>query len=615
MLFQIILLGFEVVLGQYLYTPTFFNFNEHISTFITSKNESDPQSTHNCLIVPCTAFGRQQNCMVITKLTFGGDCFTRPIKSNLNFTSEEDVATLEFAYFASRHPSSKRLNTGIVIGWTNDDDEFYWIAAEDISVITSGVNQTNKYAQFVTINSLAENTWTKVRVHIRPNSTKPFRIIFEAYSDATDFAGKFLVTNVSIFDRGICSEGCSSCLSYSECTSCEKGRLYRGTCVSDFCYYDAGSITANKISVGWISEQNGLYGIVLKNIKINQCHMVKFIMNKVNNNYIDGSNSGLDIYQYGFKIQQSSLNSAGCQYSLNLPISGKPGYSCLFEFLLLLKNTTVDLLNITWTQEFYYPTNNSEILVTGDISANQVDFQVLSSSIYLGEASTKVEGKVLLCQSSSCRSFYEEPQVLYLNDPFFILVMLDNKYLDFGADFKFQLVSAVALGNGTNIKLKPQDESEKNMTATIYTFTVPFAVQNCTISITAQLVEREIDDNYVTDNRRRLLLRRLLQTTNETTTTANSGFTVSGSIKVESIEILPYWKVYPKDAPYIIIGVSAGLVLSAIILYCACLTFSQKTHMPLKESNYTINKLNLISDQKEQERIKAMFGNNNLPTN
>ncbi|CAD8182174.1 unnamed protein product [Paramecium octaurelia] len=611
MLFQIILFGFEVVLGQQLQTPTFFNFNEHISTFITSKNESDIQSTHNCLIVPCTAFGRPQNCMVITKLTFGGDCFTRPIQSSLNFTSEEDVATLEFAYYASSHPSSKSPNTGIVIGWTNDEDEFYWIAAEDISVITSGVNQTNKYAQFVTINSLAENTWTKVRVHIRPNSTKPFRIVFEAYSDATDFAGKFLVTNISVFDRSTCSEGCSTCLSYTECTSCEKGRLYRGACISDYCYYDAGSITANKISVGWISEQNSLYGIVLKNIKINECHQVKFTMNKINSNYIDGSNSGLDIYQYGFKIQQSTLSSAGCLYQLILPISGKPGYSCLFEFLLQLKNTTVDLVNMTWTQEFYYQTNNSEILVTGEISSNQVEFQVLTSSIYLGEASTKVEGKVLLCESSTCRSFYTEPQVLYLNDPFYILVMLDNKYIDFGADFKFQLVSAIALGNGTYINLKSQDESEKNMTAIIYKFTVPFAVQNCTIQLTAQLIERDVDDNAVTDSRRRMLLRRLLQTDNQTTSNANSGYTVSGSIKVESIEILPYWKVYPKDAPYIIIGVSAGLVVTAIILYCACLTFSQKQVHSQRESKYNVSNMYVIDNPEEQNTIKEMFRNIN----
>lgn len=32
--------------------------------------------------------------------------------------------------------------------------------------------------------------------------------------------------------------------------------------------------------------------------------------------------------------------------------------------------------------------------------------------------------------------------------------MLDNKYIEFGADFKFQLVSAIALGNGTYINLK-----------------------------------------------------------------------------------------------------------------------------------------------------------------
>jgi hypothetical protein len=43
----------------------------------------------------------------------------------------------------------------------------------------------------------------------------------------------------------------------------------------------------------------------------------------------------------------------------------------------------------------------------------------------------------------------------------------------------------VALGNGTNIKLIALNEVEKNMTATIYTFFVNYAVNNCTIVITA----------------------------------------------------------------------------------------------------------------------------------
>lgn len=70
-----------------------------------------------------------------------------------------------------------------------------------------------------------------------------------------------MITNISIFDRGICSTGCSSCLSFYECTSCDEGRLYRGACVSDLCYFDAGDITSDKISVGWILESKGFYGI------------------------------------------------------------------------------------------------------------------------------------------------------------------------------------------------------------------------------------------------------------------------------------------------------------------------------------------------------------------
>lgn len=42
--------------------------------------------------------------MVITKLMAGGDCYTKQIQSTLNFTSDEDVVTLEFAYLAVHHP-------------------------------------------------------------------------------------------------------------------------------------------------------------------------------------------------------------------------------------------------------------------------------------------------------------------------------------------------------------------------------------------------------------------------------------------------------------------------------------------------------------------------------
>lgn len=57
----------------------------------------------------------------------------------------------------------------------------------------------------------------------------------------------------------------------------------------------------------------------------------------------------------------------------------------------------------------------------------------------LGTASTSVSGKVLLCTSSNCRSFHssDDRVILSLNDPFYVLVMLDNKFIDFGADFKF----------------------------------------------------------------------------------------------------------------------------------------------------------------------------------
>lgn len=54
-----------------------------------------------------------------------------------------------------------------------------------------------------------------------------------------------MITNITIFDRGICSPNCGSCLSYYECTSCDTDRLYQGACISDLCYFDATSITAN----------------------------------------------------------------------------------------------------------------------------------------------------------------------------------------------------------------------------------------------------------------------------------------------------------------------------------------------------------------------------------
>ena len=65
-------------------------------------------------------------------------------------------------------------------------------------------------------------------------------------------------------------------------------------------------------------------------------------------------------------------------------------------------------------------------------------------------------------------------------------------------------------------------EVEKNMTATIYTFVVPYAVNNCTIQITAQLVERPYDETTTSGGNRRLLSNlRMLQTTTNTTTTTS----------------------------------------------------------------------------------------------
>jgi hypothetical protein len=74
-----------------------------------------------------------------------------------------------------------------------------------------------------------------------------------------------------------------------------------------------------------------------------------------------------------------------------------------------------------------------------EIAADNINMVGLTSSLDLGIASTSVSGKVLLCKTSSCRSYYdlvEEPQKLYLNEAFYILVMLDNKFIDFGAEYK-----------------------------------------------------------------------------------------------------------------------------------------------------------------------------------
>lgn len=60
-----------------------------------------------------------------------------------------------------------------------------------------------------------------------------------------------------------------------------------------------------------------------------------------------------------------------------------------------------------------------------------------------------------MCKDSSCRTYYQDDddKVIYLNQLFYVLVMLDNKYIDFGTDYKFSLISATALGNGTSVYL------------------------------------------------------------------------------------------------------------------------------------------------------------------
>lgn len=67
---------------------------------------------------------------------------------------------------------------------------------------------------------------------------------------------------------------------------------------------------------------------------------------------------------------------------------------------------------------------------------------------------------------------------------------MDENHRDFGADFQFKLTSAFALGYGTMIPMKLNYESEKNMSAHIFGFTVPIVIPDCILQISTVLVER-----------------------------------------------------------------------------------------------------------------------------
>lgn len=85
---------------------------------------------------------------------------------------------------------------------------------------------------------------------------------------------------------------------------------------------------------------------------------------------------------------------------------------CGFEFVLSVNNTAIELINIIWTQEFYYLQNN---LVASLISSDNIEYIGLSELGDAGQASTRIEGSILMCKDSSCRSYDIEEKTLYVN--------------------------------------------------------------------------------------------------------------------------------------------------------------------------------------------------------
>lgn len=87
---------------------------------------------------------------------------------------------------------------------------------------------------------------------------------------------------------------------------------------------------------------------------------------------------------------------------------------------------------------------------------------------------------------------------------------LDEKHRDFGADFQFKLTSAYALGYGTMIPMTVKYESEKNMSAHIFGFTVPIVIPDCILQISTVLVERNPPSLFVEEPQKRRLWETLM---------------------------------------------------------------------------------------------------------
>ena len=75
------------------------DFEGKIEDYFTGRYDSNP---HDCLIVPCSENENENdNCMVLTKSWYGGDCFTKFIKSpSVTF----DYIVVEFDFLAGMHP-------------------------------------------------------------------------------------------------------------------------------------------------------------------------------------------------------------------------------------------------------------------------------------------------------------------------------------------------------------------------------------------------------------------------------------------------------------------------------------------------------------------------------
>ncbi|KAM3135892.1 hypothetical protein pb186bvf_012021 [Paramecium bursaria] len=583
---------FQYVVAQITNLPVLMSFDQPLSTWITSKDPLNVSSTHNCVIVPCTVVDFQQNCMQIVKKTNGGDCYTQYFPNQLNYSdpnNNTDVYTVEIAYFPIKQPQDKTGRSGLVIGYqARNQSGITWVLGENQDIVLQNDNQTTKY--FVQLNSQVSFSWQIIRFHVRPDpqyQLQDIRLVFEAYDAMTDFAGQFLLSNISIFHRGSCSDNCLTCQSYQLCTSCNDSKLYRGACLNDYCYADSTQLSYQQVNIGWVSQTLSLYGIQIKGVNIT-CFDVYFSVGGTNLTYQNGSSNG--IQQYSYKITLAFLQS-WCSFGSNLTDSKNiTGYQCDFEFRYYAKNTSIIMYDFPWTQVFSY---NQNPVVENQIDSQQFNSLKLTNIQDAGSVTITINGTVKICKISNCR-IIEENSVLYLNQEFYVLVSLSENSWGFAEDFWFELQSAMVFSNGTAFAL-PQTapKREKNMTAMIFTFRVPIVVNNASLQIAAYLVERPIDSSTQTSSGRRLLTSRLLQSASNQGPSSSSGYSVGAQTR---IEILPG---VPADTPEL---------QAVVIIYqvywedvCAAVRLNRAIQYQL------ITKLLAQLNEEEEEDLKQRF--------